>query len=87
MKKLLALSLLATTATLAHAESQFDKPGFVTQVSDGRLWVFQTDSPELADFKAHGEPEKSVAKIGDGPDGMTLKSTSMDVLDAYVAAK
>lgn len=65
----------------------YDRPGFVTKVDDGRLWIFAEDSKELAAFKEHGEPAKLVTRIGAGPDGMTIKSPSVEVIDAYLIAK
>lgn len=85
MKKVATLALLFA-AGFAHAAG-YDKPGFVTKVENGRLWVFATGSKELADFEKHGEPTIAVSKIGEGPEGMTLRGPSVEVLDAYQAAK
>lgn len=87
MKKMTAALLLALTALPALAASQYDKPGYVTKIEDGRLWVFVPDSKELAQFEEHGEPAISFSKIGEGPEGMTLRGPSIEVLDAYQAAK
>ena len=54
---------------------------------DGRLWVFKTGSKDLATFKEHGEPAKSVTSIGTGPNGMSVRSGDMDTIKAYLAAK
>lgn len=78
----LALSLAACATT-----SSLNKPGFYTEVKDGRLWVFRDGSTDLAEFKRHGEPAKSVTRIGGGPNGMTIKSSDAKVIDEYMAAK
>jgi uncharacterized protein (TIGR03000 family) len=62
------------------------KPGFVTFVKDGRLWVFRVGSQALADYKKDGEPAKQVTLVGEGPEGMTLKGPDAETLDAYLKA-
>jgi len=69
------------------AEYLAQKPGFVTQVEDGRLWVFEEGSEGLAEFEQTGEPAKHVIRPGAGPGGMTIKSSDADVIDAYLHAK
>jgi uncharacterized protein (TIGR03000 family) len=64
----------------------YSKPGFVTFVKDGRLWVFRMGSKELQDYKKDGEPAKQVTRVGDGPEGMTLKGPDAETLDAYLKA-
>lgn len=64
--------------------SEFDKPGFVTEVEDDRLWVFREDSQELKDFKATGEPAKQFTDIGSGPNGMTVKAADEKTLKDYL---
>ncbi|MDD1012765.1 hypothetical protein [Pseudomonas rubra] len=85
MKKmtLAALVLSSLFAGAANA-SQYDKPGFVTEVEDGRLWVFRADSQELKDFKASGEPAKQFTDIGTGPEGMTVKAADEQTLKEYL---
>lgn len=87
----LALTLLSSTVAVAGdaaAEgAQYAKPGYVTVIEKGRLWVFKDGSKELEDFRKHGEPTVSNMKIGAGPEGMTLKGPSMEVIDAYLAAQ
>lgn len=68
----------------AVAVSEFNKPGFVTEVEDGRLWVFRENSQELSDFKAHGEPAKQFTEIGTGPNGMTVKAADEQSLKDYL---
>jgi len=64
------------------------KPGFVTSLDDhGRLWIFLVGSKELEDFKAKGELAKHVIRPAAGPMGLTVKAPSIEVLDAYNAAK
>lgn len=81
-----SLSALASEDGFA-AGSKYNKAGFVAAIEDGRLWVFKEGSKELADFKTNGEPAMSVARIGDGPDGMTIKSVSESIIDEYKAAQ
>jgi hypothetical protein len=63
------------------------RPGFVTKVDDGRLWVFRTGAAELADFEKSGELAKCVTQVSAGPSGMTLKGPDAETLDAYKYAK
>lgn len=87
MKKIaltaLMLSSLFTGTALA---SLYDRPGFVTEIEDGRLWVFRENSQELKDFKATGEPAKQFTDIGSGPEGMTVKSADEQTLKDYLQA-
>jgi hypothetical protein len=87
-KLLMALPVAALLAACAgDPAASYNKPGFVTEVADGRLWVFVADSKDYADFKKNGEPAKMVTRIGAGPNGMTMKSSDAKVLDDYMAAK
>jgi len=63
------------------------KPGFVTRLEDGRLWVFRKGSEELAAFDADGELAKHVIRPSAGPLGTTLKSPDAETLDAYLLSK
>lgn len=83
----LAAALTASLVMPAMASSQYDKPGFVTKIEDGRLWVFKEGSKELEQFEKHGEPTINVSRIGEGPEGMTLKAPSQDVIEEYNNAK
>ena len=87
MKKtvLTALALASLFATAAFA-SQYDKPGFVTEVEDGRLWVFREGSAEYQDFQKTGEPAKQFTDIGSGPEGMTVKSADEQTLKDYISS-
>lgn len=84
--KTLALALPVALSLVACGTS-YSKPGFYTEVKDGRLWVFEEGSKALAEFKKSGEPAKQYTKIGAGPDGMTIKSDDAKVIDKYLAAK
>ena len=63
------------------------KPGFVTIVRGGRLWVFRQGSKEVAEFLAKGEPAQQVTRIGAGPRGVTIRSSDSATIDAYIAAR
>jgi hypothetical protein len=80
-----ALTVVGLTACASTPEVA--KPGFHTEIRDGRLWVFRQGSKDVEDFKKHGEPEKQVTRIGAGPKGMTIKSSDGAVIDEYLAAK
>jgi hypothetical protein len=86
-KRILAMAVLAGALVGNAFADQYDKPGFVTKVQDGRLWVFKDGSPELADMQKNGIPEKAVMRIAAGPEGMTIKASSDDVIQAYLDAK
>ncbi len=60
------------------------KDGFVTFIVEGRIWVFRTDAPERAEFRAGGEIAKNVPRPGAGPDGMTVRAPDAETLDAYL---
>jgi hypothetical protein len=94
IKSWITAALLAVTSLSAVANadgfaagSTYNKAGFVTAVEDGRLWVFKEGSKELEEFKANGEPAFSVARIGEGPEGMTIKAVSEAVINEYNAAQ
>ena len=61
------------------------KPGFVTRIVDGRLWVFEDGSEGLMEFEASGEPAKNVTLVGEGPIGMTIRSDERATIDKYLA--
>lgn len=89
----LCLALAAATgcASSHHAAGHtqavsYDRSGFVTQMEDGRLWVFRAGSKELAEFQAKGEPAKQLVRPGAGPGRITLKGPDAETLDAYLAA-
>lgn len=83
----LVAGLAAALVMPAMAASPYDKPGFVTQIEEGRLWVFKEGSKELEQFRQHGEPTVNVSRIGEGPEGMTLKAPSQEVLEEYADRK
>ncbi len=62
------------------------KPGFYTNIdSDGRLWVFPEGSEDLAAYKEKGKPARQVRRIAAGPQGLTVISTELEHIDAYLA--
>jgi hypothetical protein len=63
------------------------RPGFVTAVRDGRIWVFRPGSKDLAEFEKTGEPAKSVTRPGAGPLRMTVKGPDADTITEYVCAR
>lgn len=81
-----SLAACASTATETSMAAKYDIDGFKTQIEDGRLWVFEDGSEELAFFKEHGEPAVQFTNIGAGPDGMTVKAANQASLDKYLAA-
>lgn len=81
---LLASALLGSALPVLAAD--YNKPGFITKVENGRLWVFQAGSKEWAEFEKNGEPTINVSRIGEGPEGMTIKAPSTEVIEAYKAA-
>lgn len=88
-KHILIAALMAGTATIAQADSatpapQYDKPGYTAFTQDGRLWVFKADSKDLEEFKKTGEPVKQYTRIGEGPEGMTVKGASDEDLNGYL---
>ena len=78
-------ALMLALMTAAHADS-YDKPGFVTKIEDGRLWVFKAGSPALDDMQKNGLPEKAAVRIGAGPNGMTIKAPDDETLQSYLSA-
>lgn len=85
MKRTILCSMLfASLLAGPVAASEFNKPGFVTEVEDGRLWVFREGSQELKDFQENGEPAKQFTEIGTGPNGMTVKAADEQSLKDYL---
>ncbi len=81
----LVLALAAVSVIgCASTGGEFDKPGFVTKIEDGRLWVFAEGSEELAAFEKDGELAKHITLISRGPNGMTLKAPDKDTALAYL---
>ncbi len=72
----------------APAASEFDKPGFVTAVVKGRLWVFAKGSKELEAYQASGKtPAVHVTRVKAGPKGMTIIAPDGDVIVNYMVTK
>jgi sugar lactone lactonase YvrE len=63
------------------------RDGFVTEVVDGRIWVFRPGSEDLATFRKMGEPAKYVIRPGAGPAGMTVKGPDTATVVEYLTAK
>jgi len=76
-----------TVASTIGDSSPCKKPGFVTRVVDGRLWVFRCGTNELADFLASGELAKHVIRPKAGPLGMTLKAPDSETMALFLASK
>jgi hypothetical protein len=81
---LVALTLVSCATT---GSMSYDKPGFVTDVKDGRLWVFRAGSKELEAYKRGGEPAQMVTRIAAGPNGMTIRATDAKTIDDYLATR
>ena len=62
------------------------KPGFFTQIRDERLWVLPEGSDDHKAFLEKGPPARQVRRIAVGPMGMTVISTEIEHIDAYLAA-
>jgi hypothetical protein len=86
IRAIVMVSLLALAAC-ATAQTSYSKPGFVTEVKDGRLWVFREGSKDLEEYRKHGELTKMVTRIGAGPNGMTIRAGDAKDIDDYLAAK
>ncbi len=85
-RTILAVGLLTFTAC-ATTQTSYSSRGFVTEVKDGRLWVFRDGSKDLAEYRQHGELTKMVTRIGAGPNGMTIRAGEAQDIDDYLAAK
>ena len=79
--------LLALLLTACASAQSLSKPGFYTEIREGRLWVLREGSKDLDDFKKYGEPAHQVTRVGGGPKGMTIKSSDAQVIDDYLAAR
>jgi hypothetical protein len=75
------------SGSAAGAKASYDKPGFVTQVQDGRLWVFREGAKEIDEFRKHGELVQQVIRPGAGPNGMTIKAPDAATINDYLMAK
>lgn len=66
---------------------RYSKPGFVTKMENGRLWVFREGSKELGQFEQSGELAKRVVRPGAGPGGVTVKAPDAETVVAYMASQ
>ena len=88
VKHLVAAVVLAgSLAACASGGSSHGKPGFYTHVHDGRLWVLKEGDKDIAVVSKNQEPKVVITRIGEGPNGMTIKSNDAKVIDAYLSAK
>jgi len=85
IQKFLLIAAL-TYLTACSMQGKHDQAGYLTEVRDGRLWVFKPDSKELAEFQKTGETVKQFTAIGAGPEGMTVRAGDQKTLDGYIAA-
>jgi hypothetical protein len=83
----LGLLTLIACATMEPSGASYAKPGFFTEVKDGRLWVFREGSKDLKEFKETGELTRMVTRIGAGPKGITIRAADAKDIDDYLAAK
>jgi len=82
-KFILAASCALLCACAIHGK--YDTAGYLTEVKDGRLWVFKADSKELAEYRKSGELAKQYTAVGEGPEGMTVKAGDPETLKGYLA--
>lgn len=88
MKHCFAIAILAgSLAACASGGPSYSKPGFYTHVHDGRLWVLKEGDKDISVVAKNQEPKVVVTRIGEGPNGMTVKSNDAQTLDAYLKAK
>lgn len=83
----ISLAAFGCTTTQQAGPQSFNKPGYVTEVVDGRLWVFRAGSKDYEEFKKGGEPAKMVSRVGGGPNGMTIRAVDAKIIDDYLAAR
>jgi hypothetical protein len=67
------------------AQWHYGQPGFEVYEDDGRLWVFRKGSEGLQQYVAKGEPAKFATRVGEGPDGMTVRGAELEALADYCA--
>lgn len=60
------------------------RPGFVTFVREGDIWVFRPDTPAAKAFLEGHEPESPVARHGAGPMGKTVIGADEKTVRAYL---
>lgn len=65
--------------------SAVEKKGFYTHVHDNRLWVLKEGDKDIELVAKNKEPKVVVTRIAAGPNNMTVKSNSAEVIDAYLA--
>jgi len=63
------------------------KEGFQSKMIDDRLWVYSDTDEEAAAVFGGEEPAKNATIPAAGPLGISLRSTDLDTIVAYIAAK
>ncbi|TQF77020.1 hypothetical protein FK498_14715 [Elioraea sp. Yellowstone] len=82
------LSGAAVASGPAALGSPHDRAGYFTAIRDGRLWVFRKDDRKHIDeFMQNGELGRMVARIGAGPNRMTIRAPDAETIDGYLAAR
>jgi hypothetical protein len=71
------------TGQTASADPDYAKPGFLTRMEDGRLWVFRAGQQALEYIDGPLPGDASIRPAA-GPDGLTVKSTDMEIIDEYL---
>ena len=61
------------------------KEGFVVNINDGRIYVVTTDSPNNHDGVVEIPEKDIITKIGAGVGNMTVRSDSIETINAYLA--
>jgi len=84
---IIAVALAASLAACASGGSSYNKPGFYTHIHDGRLWVLKAGDKDIDVVSKNQEPKVVVTRIGEGPNGMTVKSNDAKVIEDYLKAK
>jgi hypothetical protein len=60
------------------------RDGFVTELVEGRIWVFRPGSEDFATFRRTGEPAKYVIRPAAGPLRMTVKAPDDGTMADYL---
>jgi hypothetical protein len=72
---------------IESTSGHYDRPGFNTYLSDGRLWVFAEGDEGIVAVREGKEPAKHVTLVRAGPGAMTLKGPDRETLEAYMAVR
>lgn len=63
------------------------RPGFHTELLDGRIWVLREGTPEHEAFVEGGPPPHSVTRVGAGPLRTSLRAVDAATIDAYLRTR